>query len=104
MIIDHSNIDPTDLQAHRLAAELSPDAEAYPWLESFPGKEQTVYSNGRLWTVGAVEKGPCANEQIAMVKLRRRDQDGTEVTTVTVRSELRPVTWNQADEDWLGRE
>lgn len=88
-MIDYSGIDPTDLQAHRQVAELSPDAEVYPWLPSYPRKGQTVYSNGRLWTVGAVEKGPCANEPTAILKLNGFNRSGgVPLTVVTIRSDV----------------
>lgn len=105
MIIDHSSIDPEQLSAGSSMARLADDelAHHYPWLPSYPREGQAVYYDRRLWCVRSVEAGPGADEPTAFVKLVGT-VDGLYVEHTAARYELRPVTWTQADEDWMGRE
>lgn len=105
MIIDHSSIDPEMLSAVCGMAKLVDDhmALSYPWLPGYPSEGQAVYYDRRLWTVVGLETGPGADEPTALAKLVG-NQDGLYAERVAVRYEIRPVTWTQDDEDWVGRE
>lgn len=99
--IDHTQI-PADHLAIALSnAALDPDGQTFPWRPGYPLAGSTAFCRGQLWTVERKETGPGAEAPTAMVRLAGQGHDAMLVVT---RSELRPITWTQHDEDWLGRE
>ena len=111
LTIDHSRIDPTLLAAEREIETLSPERKVYPWTETYPLAGQTVYCGGQLWTVGEVT-GPDYNARyrgelssprdvLRLSRTQRTKHGDTCHSAQALRSELRPVTWTQADEDKL---
>jgi hypothetical protein len=101
--IDRSNIPADLLTAELEAAKSDPDGQVYPWRPLYPLAGQTVYCDGKLWTVGAVS-GPDYSAQMRGELSSQRDIvrlhliGEVHTTSLAYRGELRPVTWTQADE------
>lgn len=98
VVIDHQNIHTDDLELAVDNAHLSPDGEVYPWLPLYPLAGQTVYWDGKLWTVYRKERGSRIGIDTDFIKLTGYGHDAVAVATA---GELRPVTWTQSDEHFL---
>lgn len=111
LTIDHSRIEPRLLAAELEIAALHPDEQAYPWLGDYPLTGQTVYCGGQLWTVGGVTgpdyaariqgKASSGRDIVQLSRTEDSDAGSRHDTCLAFRSELRPVTWTQDDEDRL---
>jgi len=101
VIIDHSDIPRDDLRIAKGNASHDPDGQVFPWRPLYPLIGATVYYDGMLWIVSGKERGPGSDQLTSGVKLVGQGHDDTAIVT---RGELRPVTWTQHDEDWLGRD
>jgi N-acetyl-anhydromuramyl-L-alanine amidase AmpD len=101
VVIDHDDIPPSVMRIALGNAKRDPDGQVFPWRSMYPLIGATVYFDGRLWTVARKERGPGSEQPTAEVQLVGQGHDDEAIAT---RGELRPVTWTQHDEDWLGRE
>lgn len=94
--ISHATIAKSLLAAEIANAKLDPDRCQFPWRDLYPMVATTVWYAGALWTVdsNATREG--------MLELsRERTGLDDRATAFAPRSECRPVTWTQADEDRL---
>lgn len=101
LVIDHSIIPTADLAIALANAAMDPDGQVFPWQPAYPLIGSTVYYSFQLWTVAHRERGPGQDCDSKMVTLVGQGHAGW--MTVT-RGELRPITWSQGDENWLGVE
>lgn len=85
-----------DLAVALANAQRDPDGQIFPWRDGYPLVGQTVVYERQLWHVRQTERGPGANEPIAIVKLDGEGHDGVASAT---RADLRPVIWTAAQED-----
>lgn len=100
-VIDHSSIPTEDLAMALRNDAVAPWQTQYPWQASYPHAGQTVYCQGKLWLVAGREEGPCRDTPIGIVQLVGCGHDDR---LTTLRYELRPASWTQRDEDWVGIE
>lgn len=98
LVIDHSAILAADLEIALANAARDPDGQVYPWRAGYPLIGSTVFCAGELWTIIAKERGPGEDKPTAIFSLAGcGDNDRTAI--LVTRSELRPVTWTQDQED-----
>ncbi len=94
LAIDHSHIDPTELELAMANAQLDPDGQVFPWRPMYPLAGQTVYSCangvGLLWIVVGKLPQP---EGEPLVGASDRD-----VLVTCNRERLRPVSWSPLQE------
>lgn len=104
LTIDHSAIPAAILEMELANAQLSPDAQVFPWRDQYPTAGSTVYSEGQFWTVGKREYHATDSAVIELWRVGGPTGLDERDRLVTVRGECRPVTWTQDNEYWLGRE
>lgn len=98
LAIDHSAIDAGHLAIELANAAHDPDGQVYPWRDNYPLSGQSVYWSGAFWVVTDKEHPLNDSSFVRLVEV------GGDKVAVAARYELRPVTWSQHNEDWLGRE
>lgn len=101
LTIDHTRIRADILTIERTNAHHDPDGSVFPWRDLYPLSGQSVYHAGLLWYVGGKLPGEPADLRHLYLLGPATSLDQQEAVTVD-RSELRPVTWTQDDEDVFG--